>query len=125
MQYLTYEEYSNMGGVLDLAAFNRNVDRACSEIDARTKCRIHNMAEVPRMVKALCRDLIEYFSNNATTEKGITSWSESSGPVSESVSYANKTIEESLMEINNLFYSYLSGVNDDNGTPLLYRGCSI
>lgn len=125
MQYIDYQEYLDMGGICDATAFNRNIDRACGEIDARTKCRIRNMVKVPQMVKALCRDLVEYFSNNATTEKGITSWSESSGPVSESVSYANKTTEETVKEINDLFYSYLSGVNDDNGTPLLYRGCSI
>lgn len=125
IHYLNYQEYLDMGGICDATAFKRNIDRACGEIDARTKHRIRNVADVPWMVKALCRDLVEYFSNNSTIEKGITSWSESSGPVSESVSYAEKTTDDSAKEINELFYSYLSGVNDDEGTPLLYRGCSI
>ena len=123
--YLNYQEYLDMGGTCDATAFNRNIDHACGEIDDRTKCRIHKMAETPRMVKALCRDLIEYFSNNSVTEKKIASWSENSGPVSESISYAEKTKEDYANELNDLFYSYLSSVNDDEGTPLLYRGCSI
>ena len=121
--YIEYQEYLEMGGICDATAFKRNIDRACGEIYARIKSR--KLAETPRMVKALCRDLVEYFSNNSVTEKGITSCSESSGPVSESISYADKTTEDSAKEINDLFYSYLTGVNDDEGTPLLYRGCSI
>ena len=33
MIYLTYDEYSAMGGICDLTAFNRNIDRACGVID--------------------------------------------------------------------------------------------
>ena len=40
MQYLTYEEYTEIGGTLDLAAFNRNIDRACGIIDNATHNRI-------------------------------------------------------------------------------------
>ena len=125
MTYLTYEEYSNMGGVLDLTAFNRYIDRACGVIDNATHNRVECMADVPKQVKALCRDLIEYLATNGNVnEKDVASWSESAGVVSESVSYVTKTKEEMQTDIDGLVYDYLASVTDDYGTPLLYRGCS-
>ena len=126
MTYLTYEEYSNMGGVLDLTTFNRNIDRACGVIDNATHNRIECMADVPKQAKALCRDLIEYLATNGNVnEKGVASWSESAGVVSESVSYVSKTKEEMQTDIDGLVYDYLASVTDDKGIPLLYRGCSL
>ena len=124
MTYLTYEEYSNMGGVLDLTAFNRNIDRACGIIDNATHNRIECMAEVPQRAKALCRDLVEYLATNGNVnEKDVASWSESAGVVSESVSYVTKSKEEMQTDIDGIVYDYLAGVTDNCGTPLLYRGC--
>ena len=126
MTYLTYEEYSNsLGGALDLTALSRNLDRACGVIDNATHNRIERMADVPKQAKALCRDLIEYLATNSNVnEKDISSWSESAGVVSESISYKTKTADDIYGDIQNLLYDYLASVTDDNGTPLLYRGCS-
>ena len=121
MAYLTYEEYSNMGGVLDLTAFNRNIDRACGIIDNATHNRIECMAEIPQKVKAGCRDLIEYLVENNTT-KIVTSKSQSAGGVSESESYATKTADDVYGDIQNIIYDYLGNEKDKKGTPLLYRG---
>ena len=123
MQYLTYEEYSSLGGVLDLTAFNRFESRACGIIDNATHNRIECMAEVPQRAKALCRDLVEYLARNDTTEIAVTSRSQSAGGVSESESYATKTADDVYGDIQNMVYDYLLNVTDDNGTPLLYRGC--
>ena len=123
MTYLTYEEYSNMGGVLDLTAFNRNIDRACGIIDNATHNRIECMAEVPQRAKALCRDLVEYLVEN-NGDKIVPSKSQSAGGVSESESYATKTADDVYGDIQNMIYDYLLNATDDNGTPLLYRGCS-
>lgn len=123
--YLTYEEYIKIGGICDLTAFERNIDRACGIIDNATHSRILNMAEVPRQAKSLCRDLVEYLVTNAITEATVTSRSQTSGPVSESESYAIKTKEQQEQDIDNLVVDYLLSVKDDNGTPLLYRGCEI
>ena len=123
MTYLTYEEYSNMGGVLDLTAFNRNIDRACGIIDNETHNRIECMAEVPQRAKALCRDLVEYLVENNGI-KVLTSKSQSAGGVSESESYLTKTADDVYSDIQNMIYDYLLNVTDDKGTPLLYRGCS-
>ncbi len=125
MQYLTYEEYKKIGGTLEETAFNRIIIRVCGEIDGRTKCRIQGMKEIPENVKVLCADLVEYYSSNVTNGMVISSKSTSAGPVSESESYTVKTSEDVENDLENMFYSYLASVNDDNGTPLLYRGCSI
>ena len=122
MTYLTYEEYTEIGGTLDLTAFNRNIDRACGIIDNATHNRIVCMEEVPQRAKALCRDLVEYLAKNDTTETAVTSLSQSAGGVSESESYATKTADDVYGDIQNMIYDYLLNVTDDNGIPLLYRG---
>ncbi len=125
MRYLTYEEYREIGGTLDLTAFNRNIDRACGLIDNETHSRIEAMAGVPQEAKALCRDLTEYFEVNSITEGKVVSHSQSAGNVSESKSYAAKTKEEQAQEVDNMILDYLASVEDDNGIPLLYRGYGI
>ena len=121
MIYLTYEEYSEVGGILDLTAFNRNIDRACGIIDNATHNRIECMAKIPQVAKALCRDLVEYLVENNNV-KTVTSKSQSAGGVSESESYATKTADDIYGDIQNMLYDYLGNEKDDKGTPLLYRG---
>ena len=122
MTYLTYEEYSNMGGVLDLTAFSRNIDRACGIIDNATHNRIECMTEVPHRAKALCRDLVEYLANDFGSSKQVSNHSQSAGGVSESESYATKTADDIYGDIQNMIYDYLGNETSDSGTPLLYRG---
>ena len=124
MIYLTYDEYSQkLGGICDVTAFNRNIDRACGIIDNATHNRIECMAEVPQRAKALCRDLIEYFAENFGSSKQISNHSQSAGGVSESESFVIRSIEERAGEIDDMVKDYLLNEVDDNGTPLLYRGC--
>ena len=124
MIYLTYEEYSNIGGICDLTAFNRNIDRTCGIIDNATHNRIECMAEVPQRAKALCMDLVEYLARYSTSDMVVSSRSQSAGGVSESESYVTKTDVELQADIDNMIADYLMAETDDNGTPLLYRGCS-
>ena len=122
MQYLTYEEYTEIGGTLDLTAFNRNIDRACGFVDLHTKSRLQSVLEVSQRVKACVRDLVECLANNLSGAKAVTSKSQSAGGVSESESYATKTDDEINAEMLNIVYDYLATETDDNGTPLMYRG---
>lgn len=122
MQYLTYEEYLEIGGTLDLTAFKRNIDRACGFIDMHTKNRLHVVLEVSQRSKACVRDLVEYLAYNASNGKTITSKSQSAGGVSESESYETKETDEVNAEMLNIVYDYLSTETDDHGTPLMYRG---
>ena len=89
-----------------------------------TQGRIDKMSEVPSEVKAVCRDLIEYFSNNDICKKGVTSESQSQGGTSESVSYERKTHADMERDVSWLIADHLASVKDDEGTPLLYWGCS-
>ena len=123
MQYLDYQEYLKIGGVCDATAFNRNIDRACGIIDNATHNRIECMAEVPQRAKALCRDLVEYLARYSTSDMVVSSRSQSAGGVSESESYVTKTDVELQADIDNMIADYLMAETDDNGTPLLYRGC--
>ena len=125
MQYLKdHQEYLELGGVCDATAYARFSDRAFGIVDNATHNRIEGMADVPQRAKALCRDLVEYLARNDTTEIAVTSRSQSAGGVSESESYVVKTADDAYGDIQNMIYDYLLNVTDDNGTPLLYRGCS-
>ena len=120
MTYLTYGEYAEMGGICDLAAFNRNIDRACVMIDNRTQSRLKCFEEIPQIVKVVCADLIDYISTN-TVEKTVTSKSQSAGGVSESVSYATKTVEDYSADLDRIFEP-LAVVKTENGISITYRG---
>ena len=124
MQYLTYQEYMDIGGELSETAFKRNIMRACTMIDNATHCRIWVMRKTPAEVKELCRDITEYLAENSVTRAPVASQSQSAGPVSESITYTVKTKEEQANDIDNMICDYLLSVSDDSGTPLLYRGCS-
>lgn len=124
MQYINYSEYTSIGGICDRTVFDRHVSRACGIVDNATHNRIEDMQMVPVKVKQLCRDLIEYLeTNNNVNKKNVASWSESSGPVSESISYSTISKEEMKQDIQDMLYDYLGSVTNDKGIPLLYRGC--
>ena len=125
MQYLTYEEYTEIGGTLDLTAFKRNIDRACGFVDLHTQSRLQTVLEVSQRAKACVRDLVECLANNVSVVKAVTSKSQSAGGVSESESYATKTTDDINAEMLCIVYDYLATEKDDNGTPLMYRGAMI
>ena len=58
MQYLTYEEYTEIGGTLDLTAFKRNIDRACGFVDLHTQSRLQSVFELSQRANACVRDLV-------------------------------------------------------------------
>lgn len=122
MTYLTYEEYTEIGGTLEETAFKRNIDRACGFIDAHTFNRLQSVLEVSQRVKACVRDCVEYLASNVSSGKAITSKSQSAGGVSESEGYATKTTDEINAELLCVVYDYLISEKDDCGTPLMYRG---
>lgn len=123
MQYLTYEEYLNIGGenVLDLTAFNRNIDRACAMIDVRTQSRLETFEKIPQIAKIVCADLVGYIATNAIEKPIVSSKSQSAGGVSESKSYAVKTAEDYANDLDRIFEP-LGVVKTKNGISILYRG---
>ena len=121
MQYLTYEEYLNIGGTLDSTAFKRNIDRACGFVDLHTQSRLQSVLEVSQRAKACVRDLVEYLANNVSSGKAVTSKSQSAGGVSESESYATKTADDYSADLDKIFEP-LGIVKTKNGISILYRG---
>lgn len=123
MDYLTYDKYTEIGGILELAAFNRYSVRTFAVIAQETSRRIDNMKQIPIEVEHLCRDLIEYMHNNLNQDKALSSSSQSQGGVTEGEVYVYIKPSEHNEQIRNITYDYLANVLDDTGTPLLYRGC--
>lgn len=124
MRYLNFGRYSQIGGTLDYPSFERTVDRACGLIDSYTSNRLNGTSSVSARVQACVRDLCECLNENSNKSgKIVKSRSQSAGGVSESENYEVKTAEQVNDEIRNIIYDYLSSEVDDNGVPLLYRGC--
>ena len=121
MIYLTYDEYTEIGGTLDLTAFNRNIDRACGMIDNRTQLRLKCFEEIPQIVKVVCADLVEYISTNSVEKPIVTSKSQSAGGVSESESYTVKTADDFANDLDRIFEP-LAVVKTKNGISILYKG---
>ena len=108
MQYLTFEEYANLGGTLEKTAFARNIDRCCLMIDNHTHGRFEDFVKLPQELKILCRDLVEYISYNVVEKPALSSKSQSAGGVSESESYTVKTADEFASDIDTMLLDYLS-----------------
>lgn len=123
MEYITYEQYKEIGGTLDVTAFNRYSLRASLRIAQETQARIEKMNSIPDAVLHLCRDLIEYMHTNMGPEKALSSTSQSQGGVSESEVYIYKKPAEHETYISEMIYNYLASVTDGNGTSLIYGGC--
>lgn len=121
MQYLTYEEYQEIGGTLNLTAFNRNIDRACAMIDIRTQSRLECFDVIPQIVKIVCADLVGYIVTNSVEKPIVVSKSQSAGGVSESESYTVKTAYDFANDLDRIFEP-LGVVKTKNGISILYRG---
>ena len=120
MVYLTYEQYVNIGGALDSAAFNRHIVHACRVVDNETHNRVASMESVPESVQYCVRDLVDYFATANTAKANVASRSQSAGSVSESESY--KSFDDMYGDICNILYDYLLSEIDATGKTILYRG---
>lgn len=120
MQYLTYEEYLNMGGTLDKTAFERFSYRAKGIIDNATHNRI--TGEIKEEIKNCFIAVVDYLSTNERRGAEVTSRSQSAGNVSESESYSVLTLDDKKAELEQIILDYLGSVEDEHGRPILYRG---
>ena len=124
-QYLTYDEYKELGGSLDQTPFNLLEFEARRIIDSRTLQRLKGIKEIPQEVKMCMFSLINTISNytnQSQTSKNISS--ESVG--SYSVSYITgtqiqETINSKNAELTDIVLTYLTGVIV-NGEHLVYLG---
>lgn len=121
--YLTYNEYIEMGGTLENAAFNLSERKAEYLINGRaggrTGERIRKLEEVPQAVKDCVFELIAI---SPSEDKQISSESQSQGGISESVSYVTKTDKEIKKQQLDTINDFLDG---GGCAWLLYRGAKI
>lgn len=113
--YITYDEYYNMGGLLDETAFNNYAYKAGAKIKAETHNRIKAPSEA---VKQCQKELINLYAKADVTQPKVNSFSHDG--VSQSI--AEVSTEEYLKKIDETIYDYLIHECDEKGTPLLYRG---
>ena len=132
--YLTYEEYTNMGGTLDETTFQDYEFRARAKVDWYTFNRLQNEEEYPEAVKRCVYALIKYIrlleqsmmvsdtSADGTTSAGVTSQSNDGVSISYNVISASEGVELANKSISEVINMYLQGVTNSLGHKLLYRG---
>lgn len=125
-QYLTYEQYRELGGTLDMTPFNILELEAQKNIDKYTFGRLKNLDEQINEVKTCdfaLINLLEGYSKNSKSDKSISSESIDGY----SVSY-NSNVENiskiKVNEIKGIIKSYLSECYLEDGTPYLYTGAT-
>lgn len=137
-RYLTYDEYTEVGGTLEETEFNYYAYEAESYIDWYTFNRLHNNTQIPDAVKR-CELYLIKFIQERLSALGISangdSGSNAKNPIMSmmsqsndgvSVSYGNmsaKDAEASLnKEVEQTIQRQLAGVTNELGRKLLYRG---
>lgn len=116
-QYLTYTEYTELGGTIQEMPFNLLEYEAQKIIDYYTLGRLINLETQKTEVKMCIMNLINGLSKD-NDAKGKTS--ESVGNYS--VSYNTLTFEEEVNKYYGTIKKYLSDLYLDDGTPYLYIG---
>ena len=129
-QYLTYAEYRDLGGTLDITPFNLLEFEARRKIDISTNNRLKEIdsAKVPQEVKLCEYNLISSINNYA---ESITSATANGNIASEttdgySVSYVKSSsikeiIASKSTELDDIIRTYLLGIVF-NGEHLMYLG---
>lgn len=124
MAYLTYAEYLAYGGDMSETDFTLAEFKARSRIDRMTLARVRYMQTVPEEVKLAMMCIIKVdakYSADAQVGDAIVAsfstdgYSESYGGVSEQTEAVEKELTKQVQ-------SYLFGVLDDTGVPLIYLG---
>lgn len=117
MAYLTYADYTSMGGTLAQAAFTNLAYEASKHINRLTHERVVDETPVREAVKMLTFRIVELLR---TTNDAMTSGvkSASNGDVSASY-YSPKEIRG---QIASFAADYLAGEVTDHGTLLMYAG---
>lgn len=117
-QYLTYDEYKAMGGLLDQTPFNLLEFEARKEVDKYTFNRLVNLETQNQDVKLCIYALIEQINSNKANLNGVASESTDGY----SISYTSQNTSEISQKTRNIIETYLINCKLSDGTPYLYRG---
>lgn len=123
-QYLTYNEYKELGGTLRETPFNILELEAQKNIDKYTTGKLKDLEEQINEVKICAFKLIELLNTyNAYENQNKSISSESTDGYSISYSQATENVSKSkINEIKGIIKSDLAECKLDNGTPYLYVG---
>lgn len=125
-QYLSYEEYIELGGTLKEVPFNE-LEYECERIiDSKTQNRLKKADRIPKEVKMLeykmLGNLEEYYISLKNAENGLQSESIDGYSVTYmSANEISQLMEKKSSELENLVSTYLFGVIVNN-EHLLYLG---
>lgn len=123
-QYLTYEEYVELGGTLNETPFNILELEAQKNIDKYTFGKLQNLDSQINEVKVCEYRLINALSTYEAYEnqsKGVSS--ENTDGYSISYGGATENISKAKMnEIRGIIKTYLAECKLEDGTPYLYVG---
>ena len=117
-QYLTYDEYKALGGLLDQTPFNLLEFEARKEVDKYTFNRLVNLETQNQEVKLCIYSLIGQINSNKANLKGVASESTDGY----SISYTSQNNAEISQKTQNIIDTYLINCKLADGTPYLYRG---
>lgn len=126
-QYLTYEEYTELGGNLARMPFNLLEFEARQNIDKYTYGRLKSLESQTQDVKLCVYKLITMINSYNTQEtqtKGISSESTDGYSVSYQAPSTNIT-EAKNNEIKGIVREYLIDCKLEDGTPYLYCGADV
>ena len=125
-QYLSYEEYMELGGTLDEVPFNELEFECRRIIDSRTQNRLKNADEIPEEVKMLENKMIQtlqgYYVSLNKAQSGVASVN-TDGYLESYISsnQLSQLIEGKIDVLQDLVSTYLFGVIVNN-EHLLYCG---
>lgn len=133
--YLTYSEYTDMGGTVEEPLFNILRLDAQGYIDWYTFNRLWNETEIPERVKICMFQLIRLLqakqnmtTPDVSTTGGINPKAQVSTMSNDGVSTSFAVLDASTLynnlkqEIDECIKKYLNGVLNSAGRKLLYRG---
>ena len=122
-QYLTYQEYADLGGTLEETPFNLLEYEARKEIDERTQERLigkgNEYQDVELCVYELIRKLNSYKKSDSRN-KNISSESTDGYTVNYGTQ-AEDTIKARKVELEDVIDTYLSNLKID-GVRVIWRG---
>jgi hypothetical protein len=123
-QYLTYDEYEELGGDLPEMPFNLLEFEARQEIDKYTFGRLKELATQVNDVKLCVYKIISYINNYnqlLSTNGAITSENTDGYSISYSKMSSSDTDTKNNV-IKDIVKTYLIDCKLDDGTPYLYCG---
>lgn len=125
-QYLSYQEYIELGGTLEEVPFNELEYECRRIIDSRTQNRLKNADKIPQEVKMLENKMIQtlqgYYVSLEKAQSGVASENTDGYSVSYiSSNQISQLIEGKIDVLQDLVSTYLFGVIVNN-EHLLYCG---